>query len=97
MTAKKFTFRKLKKTGEWRSFQTDYTDIKLDKKIVGAIQEAGFEKYKIYVHIKAEDQVAGFRTVKFKKDFESENEAREFLNKNFKQIMEKYKIFQIED
>ena len=96
----KFTFKKHIKTGPYASFGRDYTDIKLQRKVVGYISEIDYDKYHIsFAIVKrvTEKDPAPFKWIKINKIFRNENKAREYVTLHDKAIMEKFNLYQFED
>ena len=92
---KKFTFKKQKKEGRFRSFQPDFTDIKLSGKVVGHIT-----KCKVSFAIKkerTEKDPAPFKWVRLKKVFENEQAARDLVKLLEKEIQKKYDLYLFDD
>lgn len=100
---RKFTFKKIIPVGYYRSFQTRYSEIKLDKKVVGCIQGGERGEFKIMLHVVKKDIAEDgnlnclFKNVILKVQFNSEEEAREFLNKNIEKILHKFELYKLED
>ena len=84
---KKFTFKTIKSTGRWRSFEGDYILIKLNGKECGNIRDN--EQHTIgFMVIKDDIMEDGnknciWKWIFLKDKFSSLNEAKEFLNINF--------------
>lgn len=102
--ANKFTFKKVKKEGRYRSFDlTNTTKIKLNKKKVGYISSKGVFKDKqwiIHLMVKKErttEHPAPFKWMILKKRCKSEEEARNFLNENFEIINKEIDLYLIEE
>ena len=96
----KFTFKKHKKEGQYRSFQKDMTDIKLNKLIVGLISEYEHGSYRIMFAIKkkkTEDDPAPFKWIRLAKTFINEENARSFIKKHNDTIQVEYNLYQFED
>uniref|UniRef100_A0A6M3L0A0 Uncharacterized protein n=1 Tax=viral metagenome TaxID=1070528 RepID=A0A6M3L0A0_9ZZZZ len=94
-----FTFKKQKKEGRYKSFQKDFTDIKLKKKAVGYIAQEETFSYRVSFAIKKEktkSDPAPFKWITFKKRFKTEKRARKFANKNFNEIIEKFDLHKFE-
>jgi len=95
-----FTYKKHKKVGRFRSFEMDYTDIKLNKKIVGSISEIShflangglFRIMFVVERVPDDKNKLDWEWVTLKKKFETENEARGFLGIMFPEIIKKYKL-----
>ena len=85
---KKFTFKKYVPTGRYKSFELDQTDIKLNKKVVGTInQQSGYYKVSFFIKIEpTKEKPAPFKLVRYKKLFNSEKEARQFVLENNEKI-----------
>lgn len=91
------TFKRNKPEGRYRSFFNSQTDVKLNKKIVGSINEGdGFNNWRVSLVVKDEEQQCGWRFAKLKKIFESEEEAREWLKANFEMLQEKLNVMSID-
>lgn len=85
----KFTFKKNVPIGQFRSFEKFSTDIKLNGKIVGLINEGdGFNNWSVRLRLKDESAL-GWKWARLKARFESEAKAREFLNENFETLLNK--------
>ena len=96
----KFTFKKHRATGRYRSFELDYTDIKLNKKVVGSISESRDRKWKerygIGFMLKKErtgKDPAPFKWTRLKKRFANENEARQFIKDNEEAIQKQFDLY----
>lgn len=93
----KFTFKTTKPTGKWRSFQSTQYDIKLNKKVVGWIQDKNWD---IYLSVIKDDIMEDrnpnctWRNIKLKQKSSSLQEAKDFVNKYFKEINAKYNLYQ---
>jgi len=97
---KKFTFKKSIKEGQYRSFQKDNTDIKLEKKVVGRIYENEQGTYFISFAVKkerTEQDPAPFRWIRLGKVSKTEDEARETVKLFYKEIQKKYDLFPFSD
>lgn len=95
-----FTFKKAIKTGAYRSFDLDYTDIKIKRKVVGYISENRDMIYRVGFAIKKEkttEDPAPFKWRFLKKTFSSEQEARDFVNKKFTEIIETFDLYHFPD
>ena len=88
---KKFTFKKHKKEGAYRSFQKDFTDVKLDGKHVGSIQELDDGQYRMGLIILS-DQHPGWKWVFLKSQGKTEDACRTFLNARFAEISKAFKL-----
>ena len=97
----KFTFRKVKHTGRYRSFELDQTTIKLDRKEVGYMCESRDDQFwRIRLAVKKEptkQDPADFKWVMLEARPESEQQGREFILKYAAQILERYDLYQFDD
>ncbi len=97
----KFTFKKHKKEGRFKSFELDGTDIKLKKKVVGLINETrDYHKYRVQFAVKrekTEDSPAPFKWVTLKKIFIDEEEARKMLIENTDSLCSQFDFYRFED
>lgn len=92
----KFTFKKHKKEGQYRSFQKDFTDIKLRGHQVGTISQA--DDYRLYeirfaVHNPDKTSNCPFIWKTLKHRAQSEQEAREFVQTHIVTIQEKFNLY----
>ena len=97
---KKFTFKKVKKEGRYRSFELDRTIIKLEGKEVGCIEETRGDTYIIRFAKKKEktlESPAPFRWTKLKYRPTTEEAARKYVVEKAKVIQEQLNLFQFED
>ena len=97
---KKFTFKKYVPVGRYKSFELDQTDIKLNKKVIGTINQQRGEGYKISFAIKispTKEKPAPFKWVRAKKIFGSEKEARQFVIENNEKIQTTLDLYSFED
>lgn len=87
------TFKTHKPTGRFRSFDTEYADIKFKKKIFGTISEiSGLgDKYKINLMVVSEK--GGFDWISLKVRFKAMNEAKLFVKENYEAISKKFNLF----
>lgn len=96
-----FTFKEHKPTGKWRSFDSSYWEIKLNKKVVGHIYEQDFgATYSITFSIKHENTDnpnCHFKNIKLKATFKTIDETKEFLKRKTKAITEKYDLYALDD
>ena len=91
------TFKRNKPEGRYRSFFNVQTDVKLNKRIVGSIQEGdGFNNWRVSVVVKDDTQNCGWRFAKLKKIFVNEQEARDWLKENFDEISTKLNVVSID-
>jgi hypothetical protein len=90
------SFKKHKHEGRYRSFEKDFSDIKLDKKVIGHIQEVNWNIYQIgfaKIKEKTNDDPAPFKWVWIKQKFNSEKEARMWVNANFEAVKEQINLY----
>jgi len=88
---KKFTFKKHKKEGRFRSFEKDWSDIKLTGKVVGHITE---NKISFAVKKeKTEKDPAPFKWIRLKRLFKNEQDARDLIKRFEKEIQEGYDLY----
>ena len=99
-----FTYKKHIPVGRYRSFEEEQHDIKLKKKVVGHIAEAGHFSGKtgfgISLAVKKEatkEEPASFRWANLKARFNNADEAKAFLEKNFDAIIKQYDLHSFED
>jgi len=95
-----FTFKTIKPTGKWKSFDPSQHDIKLNKKKVGRIEDKTWDIY--FSVIKKDIMEDGnlnckWKNIKLKKKSSSLQEAKDFVNKYFKEIAENYNLYQHEE
>jgi len=90
-----FTFKRNTNTGLAAVADPGYTDIKLNKLVVGYFSHRKPHRISLAIHDAA--QKCGFIWIKLTKESESEEEAREFLNKHCQKIFEKYNLYQFEE
>lgn len=90
----KFTFKKHIRTGKYRSFEKELTDIKLNTKITGSIsEETGVYRIGLIVRdLSGKNPNCCWKWIFLATKFDSEKDARVFLNKNIDRIMEKYEL-----
>lgn len=96
---KKFTFKKHPKSGQYRSFQKDYTDVKLGGKDVGSIAEQSDCTYQMGLIIEdpnSKNDNCKWKWIFLKARAVDEKAAREFLNLRFDEINAKYKLHPID-
>jgi len=93
----KFTFKTIKPTGRWKSFEHNINEIKIKGKVVGVIRDEKPYKIRLQVIKKdiMEDNNANceWKWITLKKESESLQEAKDFLNKYVSEINNKYKIY----
>ncbi len=99
--SKKFTFKKQKATGRYRSFQIENTDIKQNGKVVGMIEGDSLFRIRLAV-LKDEIGEDGnpnckWKWVTLKDKSESEEQARLWLNEFRDVIREKFNLYEMED
>lgn len=95
-----FTFKKHKATGRYASFEKEYSDIKLKKKVVGTIHEIEGGKRKVRFMVKKQptkEEPAPFLWITVTKTFYDEEEARTWCKQNIKLIQEKLDLYQFEE
>lgn len=104
MATKNFTFKVHKPTGQYRSFASEYADIKLGGKKCGYIQEASTlsrvaidEKYSISFSIIDESETCGWKNIRLKAKFPSMIAAKEFVKSKIDAIQNQYKLYFHED
>ena len=98
---KKFTFKIIKPTGKWKSFESDIILIKLNKKECGYIEPDEPHKVRLMV-VKNNINEDGnpnciWKWITFKSEFKTIEDAKSFLNENFITITSKFNIFLSED
>ena len=99
-TIRKFTFKKDKPIGLFRAFEGAWTDIKLNKRIVGYITETRSHHFVIYFAIErvpTKQNPATFKWLRIKEQFISEEEARKFVRNNNKKIQSTYDLRSFEN
>jgi hypothetical protein len=92
---KKFTFKKHPKTGPYRTFQKDYTDVKLGNQCVGSITEQSDCTYQMGLIIEdpnSKNDNCKWKWIFLKARAVDEAAARAFLNLRFDEINKKYKL-----
>ena len=96
-----FTFKTVKPTGKWRSFENDQHLIKLDKKEVGRIDCD--PPYKIRLAVVKTDinedknPNCTWKWIILKHQSSSLAEAKEFLNENFLSIIKQFPLYLFEE
>lgn len=89
----KFTFRRVPRTGRFRTFEQRWTEIKLKKKVVGSLTENRREgHWRIRFAVKkekTEKDPAPFKWVTLKHKPDSEEAGRRFILKFNDEIQEK--------
>ena len=96
----KFTFKTIKPTGKWRSFDSSDHIIKLDKMKVGSIDDK--PPHKIWLCIIKEDinedgnPNCEWKSIRLKKESATLEEAKDYLNNNIETIMAKFKLKQLD-
>lgn len=95
-----FTFRKHQAVGRYRSFETEYSDIKIKGMVVGCIAEAEHfskvdfeERFSIRLMVVDPVERKGFKWITLKKKFGSDSSAREFLKSNFERITNQFDLY----
>ena len=91
------TFKKHPKTGLYRSFQNDFTDIKLGRKVTigNIVEERGNGQYRVGLMVKEGE--GKFKWVHFKLRHPTEQEARDWFVRNFETLSNKYEIYQAQE
>ena len=97
----KFTFKTIKPTGKWKSFDNDVILIKLNKKTCGSIKPTHPHKIRLMV-VKDDINEDGntnciWKWITFKNEFKTIKDSKLFLNKYFIPITSKYNIHLLED
>jgi hypothetical protein len=89
----KFTFKKLAYTGRFKSFESEYHDIKMGGKVCGCISESRHadynERFSIGFCVKDGE---GFRWAFLKKKFAEVADAKQFVKDNATLIAERYDL-----
>jgi hypothetical protein len=93
----KFTFKKEKATGKWKSFDHDWHWIKLKKKEVGTISDSPPFHIRLMV-IKKDINEDGnpncvWRWITLAKESNSIGEAKDYLNNHIETIMELCELY----
>ena len=91
-----FTFKKHAKTGRYRSFDYNHTDIKLKGKVVGSINEGSNRKYRISFVIKKEktkEDPAPFKWIRLKFVCDNEDDARNIVKRYSAELQERYDLY----
>lgn len=104
-----FTFKKHIATGRFRSFENESHDIKLNRLVVGSIQELGGKsydkfgdlagKFRVSFMVKREKTLldpAPFKWVRLKLHFNKADLAREFILANEAKLLKKFDLYQQE-
>ena len=98
--AASFTFKTIKPTGRFKSFNSDNILIKYQGKEVGNIEpEAPF---RIRLMVMKTDKITdnnpncAWKWITLKKEFTSLDESKEFLNKNAEAIIKTYTLHQVD-
>jgi hypothetical protein len=101
---KKFTFKYHRPTGRYRSFKTEYHDIKFKGKICGSISESNNwtlanrdERISIKFMVKSNEEKCGWKWITLAAKFSNTWNAKEFLNRNVEVFFKKYDLFFITD
>ena len=95
----KFTFKTIKPTGKWKSFDNDNHIIKLNKKEVGYIIDDDKKPFEIRLAVIKKDILEDgnancvWKWITLKKESETLQEAKDFLNENINAILEKIEIY----
>ena len=94
--SQRFTFKTVKPTGRWKSFDSDEHNIKFKGEEIGWIESE--KPYKVHLHVIKDDINSDgnpncmWKSIKFKPEFESLQEAKEWLNKGVEIILSKYTL-----
>ena len=95
----KFTFKKHQRTGRYRCFQLNHTDIKIGGRMVGQISETKDEGWRIGFTVKkevTEKHPAPFRWIFLKKKAQTEENARNIVIGLTEQIQGKFDLYPFE-
>lgn len=92
----KFTFKTHKATGPYRSFHSDFHEIKLKRKVVGNIADEFPHRIRLMI-IKEDINEDGnpncsWKWIMLSKTFNTIDEAKKFINNCFDVIQEKYNL-----
>lgn len=92
------TFKKTPKTGRYRSFEKDHTEIKFHGKVIGAIRETDGGAYSVSIMStdKPSNENCPWRWVTFSKKFGGEQAARDWFKTNALLIRERYPFHKLE-
>jgi hypothetical protein len=98
---KKFTFKTIKSTGKYRSFSSNEHNIKLNKKIVGSIDDELPFTIRLMV-IKSDinedkNPNCAWKGITLAHKSNSLQEAKNWLNENAELIQKKYNLYLMED
>jgi hypothetical protein len=101
---KKFTFKYHRPTGRYRSFETEYHDIKFKGKKCGSISESNNwtlanrdERISIKFMVKNDEEKSGWKWITLTAKFSNTLNAKEFVNRNIETIFKKLDLFFITD
>jgi hypothetical protein len=96
-----FTFKTIKPTGRYKSFDSDIIEIKRNKKLVGNISPD--KPFKIRLHVikdginfKDNNPNCDWKWITLKKESNSIEEAKQFLKDNFEEINKNFSLKEIE-
>jgi len=96
-----FTFKTQKPVGKWKSFESDYHQIKLDGFEVGSIDDKTPHKINLMVLkddvLKSKNPNCVWKFITLKKEFQNIKEAKVFLATNFELINSQFNIFKLEN
>lgn len=95
----KITFKRHAKTGQYKSFQRTYTDVKVKRKLIGSITEQKDGSFRCSIMIKqpvTQEDPAGWRWVRLNAVHRTEQSAREFLTLRADDLYAKYEIHELE-
>lgn len=95
--ADKFTFKTTKPTGRYRSFDSDYHDIKFKGVVVGSIVSSKPFKCRFMVikngtTIKDDNPNCPWKWITLKKESETLQDAKDWLNANIEGIMKQWPL-----
>lgn len=96
--ATKFTFKTEAPSGRFRSFESNYHQIKLNGHIVGQIADG--LPFKVSLNVMKTETITDknpncpWKRISFKREFTSLQEAKDWLNTNFETLNKTYTIAQ---
>jgi len=95
---KKFTYKKHKKEGQYRSFQKDFTDVKLSGKLVGSIRQLDDGQYRMSLIVEdPTGENCKWKWVSLTAQGKTEQACRNFLNERIDEIQSKFKLHPLND
>ena len=98
----KFTFKTIKPTGKWKSFDNNYYQILLKKKEVGAFYNEGEKGWSIRLMVMKIETITDnnpncpWKWVTLKHRAESLEAAKDFVNGNFQKLTSSFTLKQDE-